>query len=551
MVSKSAERRFEVKEPRTSWQDNTNYAITSQSKRLIEEAFDEAKAKFASDLTQDDRKAEIASSATSLQDVQATVSESMTKYLSQRKESKAWRWLERLSHRIHFYGSVLDVFAQHHPEYVALVWGSIKFLIVAVENHGKVIATLAKAISQIADTLPRIELASNLYPTDRMRAAVTDLYVYILRFLIRARDWYEEGKLYHFLHSITRPEELRYKDLLEQISQSSRIINQLAVSGQQAEFRDIHDKINKTSAMVEKISNAVTLHSGALIDTNDRLSDLQFSQIMMSLSDVSIWDPTKVYKYHHSLKQRRSHTAAVRSVPNSFWQSPKLHRWSSTDDSALSIIVGNYHARFVMRNLCIDVIEQLHDAKVPVLLAMRVPQENGSSANISSNDLLKYLVRQAIQIRHKLQTEKSMAMKCATFHGASTETEWFQVLEAVLADIGSQVYIIVDLEMLNRDLGPVDGFSWVLAFEHFFNELLVRGLSTQVKVLLVSYSSLPFQLSAADRSKFVTTAKTQLTTARQRKAGRGVRLPQLPFRLKNIPGSPAKNSQERGPRRRP
>ena len=271
---------------------------------------------------------------------------------------------------------------------------------------------------------------------------------------------------------------------------------------------------------------------------------------MASLSDVSIWDPTKVYQYHRSLRQRRSHTAAVRSVSNSFWRSPKLRHWSSTDDSALSIIVGNFHTRFVMRNLCVDVIEQLHDAKVPVLLAMRVPQENATSANISSNDLLKYLVRQAIQVRHKLQTEKSMAVKCATFHGASTEMEWFQVLEAVLAEIGSQVYIIVDLEVLDRNLGPADGFSWALAFEHFFNKLLLRGLSTKVKVLLVSYGSLPFQLSTADHSKFVITTKTQLTTARQQKAGRGVKSPQLPFRLKNLPGSPAKNTQGRGPRRR-
>lgn len=52
------------------------------------------------------------------------------KYQSQRRESKVRRWLEKLSQRIHFYGAVLDVFAQHHPEYVALVWGSIKFLII-------------------------------------------------------------------------------------------------------------------------------------------------------------------------------------------------------------------------------------------------------------------------------------------------------------------------------------------------------------------------------------------------------------------------------------
>ena len=91
-----------------------------------------------------------------------------------------------------------------------------------------------------------------------MKNAIADLYASLLRFLIRARDWYDEGKLQHFYHSITRPTELRYSDLLEQIAQSSRLIDQLAVSGQQAEFRDMHAKINETSEIVEKMSIAIT-----------------------------------------------------------------------------------------------------------------------------------------------------------------------------------------------------------------------------------------------------------------------------------------------------
>jgi hypothetical protein len=94
--------------------------------------------------------------------------------------------------------------------------------------------------------------------------------------------------------------------------------------------------------------------------------------------------------------------------------------------------------------------EQLHSANVPVLMAMRMPQDNGTSSNISSNDLPKYLVRQAIQVRHKHHTEKSMAVKLATFHCASTETDWFQVLKAVQVDISSQVYVVADLEVLDR-----------------------------------------------------------------------------------------------------
>jgi len=131
-------------------------------------------------------------------------------------------------------------------------------------------------------------------------------------------------------------------------------------------------------------------------------------------------------------------------------------------------------------------------------------------------------------------------MRCAAFHTALTETEWFHVLEGILADIGGQVYIVVDLGILDTKYDPLDKFSWVTAFEDFFNSLSARRLSTKVKVLLVSYGSLPFQLSAADYAKCVISAKSQLTTARQRKAGKGVKSSKIPFRIKNL--TPARKS---------
>jgi hypothetical protein len=138
-----------------------------------------------------------------------------------------------------------------------------------VISHGKVIATLAKAMSRIADLLPRIELQSIIYPTDRMRAAVADLFAYLLQFLIRAQDWYKEGRLRHFIHSITRPVELRYNDLLQQIADSSRLVDQISNSGQQAELRDVHGKIDKIKSTVEEISNAMTCKSAGLSGSVD------------------------------------------------------------------------------------------------------------------------------------------------------------------------------------------------------------------------------------------------------------------------------------------
>lgn len=147
-----------------------------------------------------------------------------------------------------------------------------------VINHEEVLVVISKALSQIADSLPRVELASVLYPNKRMKSAISELFAYILRFLIRARDWYEEGSLRRFLHSITQPAELRYNDLVEQIGQSSKLIDQLAASGSQAEIRDMHGKLGKVLAELDRSNSMVNGLRSSLI--------CKFKILMETMTDI-------------------------------------------------------------------------------------------------------------------------------------------------------------------------------------------------------------------------------------------------------------------------
>jgi hypothetical protein len=72
----------------------------------------------------------------SIQDVCAIVEKAKTRYINKSvNQSGARKWLEKLSGRIMHYAPVLDALAQHHPEYVALAWGAIKFVLMV--RHAK------------------------------------------------------------------------------------------------------------------------------------------------------------------------------------------------------------------------------------------------------------------------------------------------------------------------------------------------------------------------------------------------------------------------------
>lgn len=66
----------------------------------------------------------------SMEDVQQAVDTAKRKYDLRAKHTDARRWLRKLSKGIMYYAVILDTLAQHHPEYVSLAWGAMKFVFV-------------------------------------------------------------------------------------------------------------------------------------------------------------------------------------------------------------------------------------------------------------------------------------------------------------------------------------------------------------------------------------------------------------------------------------
>ena len=101
----------------------------SPADEIVQQAFEAAKAHIANELAAQEREAIFGNQFASMRDFESALSNARCKYES-RKTSKAYIWLEKLSSRVVYYQTVLDVLVQHNPEYVSLVWGTFKFLFV-------------------------------------------------------------------------------------------------------------------------------------------------------------------------------------------------------------------------------------------------------------------------------------------------------------------------------------------------------------------------------------------------------------------------------------
>jgi hypothetical protein len=105
---------------------------------IADDAFNAAKKHFEQSDILNDREKALVSSASRIEDVQQAVADSLAKYEAKSESSKTRKWLQKASEMICHYGIILDVFVQHHPEYVSLVWGTMKLLfIVSIPSHDR------------------------------------------------------------------------------------------------------------------------------------------------------------------------------------------------------------------------------------------------------------------------------------------------------------------------------------------------------------------------------------------------------------------------------
>jgi hypothetical protein len=92
-----------------------------------------------------------------IENILGTVDGAKEKYDERSKDHSGTRaWLEKFSSRVMIYGKVFDALAQHHPEYVALAWGAVKFVLMVYQpNSLLMILRTNLFIARVSSTAPR------------------------------------------------------------------------------------------------------------------------------------------------------------------------------------------------------------------------------------------------------------------------------------------------------------------------------------------------------------------------------------------------------------
>jgi hypothetical protein len=172
---------------------------------------------------------------------------------------------------------------------------------------------------------------------------------------------------------------------------------------------------------------------------------------------------------------------------NQFWLSPKLAKWSSCHEPALTIVKGSYTSRSVMQDFCVDVIQYLAASSIRVVWALINAEKSKSGCISSTTDLMKYITFQALRLSGAVKTEKQMALRYSQFHTARTSKEWLDIFRRVVEDLGGQIYVIIDLATVRAPLEDAQGVNFILELSKTLDDAFKKGMATKIKVILLVY----------------------------------------------------------------
>lgn len=228
------------------------------------------------------------------------------------------------------------------------------------------------------------------------------------------------------------------------------------------------------------------MNSSSLVDTNQKVTDLQFAEMIGIAVEPSSFDPVESYNQAVLMRNLRQRSQRI-DIPTTFWQSPTLTKFADSPESSLLLIKGTFQGRWSLRDAAVRTTGELQRRNIPALWAVNTRAPDSDNKSITPMAILKSLVAQALQLTNSSHSQKSTALSCTQLRTAVTKKQWFDILGAALAGLSREIYIILELELLVPPLGDPPNAEILELFCSLFQELSRRGSSSAVKVMVFTW----------------------------------------------------------------
>lgn len=467
--------------------------------------------------------------------------------------SKTSARLDEISSRIVYYGGVLDALSQHHPEYVALAWGAMKFvLMVSTEsartfwkaaymkqgiiNHGELLHKFAQAFVEIGDALNHATCIALIYDTLNIEIAISQLYLQIMRFLSKAVVWYTRNPVRRMLSAIGSPWELKYKDCLEGIRTWVAKVNGHAVTASWAELRVVHDDLSTQGAKLNNVEIVVSGLQSKFEVKFDKILELLERQLQVNLSSYSQPRPRLLqlttWVDHRNISstlqkdmnemipgirdlQMRTILEGLRpeldpdqnllqmqlvlkrnSNLRDFLQNGDhirrcIERWFDEQASSLLMVRVAIRFKIMAKTILVDTIRALQSSKWPTFFVLpKATFRTPTDRSILLVTWIKAIIHQAMNRNPDFLTRPSGRLQTVQYCTDHSPEEWIHLLGQLLASLRRSCLVLDTIDLYEQYYNEPDTFQSLID--------LLKGLIDSVrtaqgytKIFILYYGSNP------------------------------------------------------------
>ncbi|CAN9197680.1 unnamed protein product [Alternaria alternata] len=472
----------------------------------------------------------------SVKDIFSVVETAKKQYEDRSREHKHTgmrQSLERLSSRIMYYGKVMDTLAQHHPEYVALVWGAMKFVLTGVINRATLFEKLSQALIDIANVLPRMNLSAELYQTKDMEVALSRLFTNIILFLRLCVRWYNKSSLGRMFSAIKTPFELGYQDLVEHIRECSKAVDDLANTGARVEIRDVrtltelqHAQIRELDskllkvleeqenfkAQVVQLLQVATSHKSVTERIGVDVCSISRTVYRIEFNGVMQFFEPKVLPETALLKvqsfMRRDLTPSLPS-PNEQKVRKEILGWALGRGSSLLVVQVGLRAQKQAKEMATDVIKNLKLGSQCVFWNISLTSDASDSDTMAK--VFRGIIFQALQHSGDLFSSFAEQLSLLKINAAHTEREWVDLICLLFSKIPT-AFIVIETEALQK--AYQHDSSWDQRLSGYLQQIINQSLAAgcELKLLVIMYGNCHRFTATAASSKNVRIAKMQPPT---------------------------------------
>jgi hypothetical protein len=324
------------------------------------------------------------------------------------------------------------------------------------------------------------------------------LYAHIIRFLLRALEWYEEGSWKRAIHAVTKPAALRYNDIINDINRTTDKIMAHATAGSQAEQRDIHQRFLAAQRMIEGNASSSTAGQARILqklqDLHDLVTATRAEQAEISRSIFSIQSTQALHVIYSqcsidyqsclqmSIGLRNHRRFAQRTKTTPFWKTPRLQAWNQSTTPSLLPVKVRISDRKVAQDFCTNIVEQLLNNKIANLWVLA--QQRECHPVIAT---LKSLIYQTVTFIDAMGSKSNILQYLDQFNHASLDEHFLDVLAGLLRLL-RVVYMIVQLEAID----PHYTGDFLSCLYRLVRKLSDSGSATVLRILVLSWSPKTF-----------------------------------------------------------